>query len=203
MRVYFETNFLMELVRLQEQCVSCEEILRLGEAGRIQIRVPAYSLAEPHETLGRSRQNRTRIKADLDRELKVLAKTTSNQQQLADFERTTALLIESTREEARGFNDLRTRLLEAVNVIPLDASILEAAAQAEEKHGLSGQDAIVYASVLFDLQTTPTGPSCFLNKNSRDFDDPDILARLAQHGCKLITSFDEGYRYISSQLINV
>ena len=53
MNVYVESNFVLELALLQEQSASCEEILGLCEAGRVQLVVPAYSLAEPYETLVR------------------------------------------------------------------------------------------------------------------------------------------------------
>jgi hypothetical protein len=49
--VYVESNFVLELALLQEQHASCEDILRLCEAGKAQLIIPAYSLAEPHETL--------------------------------------------------------------------------------------------------------------------------------------------------------
>ena len=50
MNVYVESNFVLELAFLQEQCSSCEKILSLCEARRIQLLIPAYSLAEPYET---------------------------------------------------------------------------------------------------------------------------------------------------------
>jgi hypothetical protein len=49
--VYVETNFVLELAFQQEQFVSCEQILQLGEAGGIKLVIPAYSLAEPHEKI--------------------------------------------------------------------------------------------------------------------------------------------------------
>ena len=53
MNVYVESNFVLELALLQEQHASCEALLRLCEEGGIQLVIPAYSLAEPYETLTR------------------------------------------------------------------------------------------------------------------------------------------------------
>lgn len=53
MNVYVESNFVLGLALAQEQFESCEEILSLCEAGRIRLDVPAFSLAEPNETLAR------------------------------------------------------------------------------------------------------------------------------------------------------
>jgi hypothetical protein len=51
--IYVETNFVLELTFEQQQYKSCEAILELCEQERGKLIVPAYSLAEPHEKLGR------------------------------------------------------------------------------------------------------------------------------------------------------
>jgi hypothetical protein len=61
--VYVESNFVLELALLQEQQASCEELLLLCEGRRIQLVIPACSLAEPYETLTRRHRQRKRMKA--------------------------------------------------------------------------------------------------------------------------------------------
>ena len=51
MNVYVESNFVLELALLQEQFASCEKMLGLCRSGDIPLVIPAYSLAEPYETL--------------------------------------------------------------------------------------------------------------------------------------------------------
>lgn len=51
MIVFVETNFLLELVYQQEEHESCEAILALAEAGRIDLVLPAFSVAEARSTL--------------------------------------------------------------------------------------------------------------------------------------------------------
>ena len=53
MRVYVESNFVLELVLEQEQHLACREIVRLAEAGIIELVVPAFGLLEPYMTLHR------------------------------------------------------------------------------------------------------------------------------------------------------
>ncbi len=64
------------------------------------------------------------------------------------------------------------------------------------QYSLSPQDAIVFASVVGHLGQNSSAGSCFLNKNSRDFDNPDIVDALKQYNCKMIPKFDDSYRYI-------
>lgn len=200
MNVYVESNFVLELALLQEQHASCEDILRLCETGRIQLVIPAYCLAEPYETLVRRHKQLQRLKAELDAELRQLARTTAYAARLSGFGHLTALLIDSADEEAKHLETVRSRLLNVVEVIPLDASILTAATQHQGDHGFSPQDALVYASVLLHLKQDHVVQSCFLNRNSRDFDDPDIVEELNQYLCKLLPRFDSGYQFILSCL---
>ncbi len=50
MNVYVETNFVLELVFEQEQQASYEQILALCKSGKARLIIPAYCLAEPHES---------------------------------------------------------------------------------------------------------------------------------------------------------
>ena len=69
MNIYVETNFVLELVFQQEQFVSCEQILQLSESDSIQLIIPAYSLAEPHEKLIRQARSRRDLQQGLEAEL--------------------------------------------------------------------------------------------------------------------------------------
>lgn len=200
MNVYVESNFVLELALLQEQHVSCEEILQLNETGKIQLVIPAYALAEPYETLVRHHKERKRIKAEIDRELRQLARTTTYAQQLSEFQSLTALLIDSADEETKRLERIRARILKAAEVVPLDASVLATATQYQKIHGLPPQDSIMYVTVLSHLEQAQVSQSCFLNRNARDFDDPDLVDELSTYNCKLLVQFDAGYQFILSHL---
>ncbi|GAB1545313.1 hypothetical protein NUACC21_79890 [Scytonema sp. NUACC21] len=200
MNVYVETNFVLELVFQQEQFVSCEQILQLSEAGRIKLVVPAYSLAEPHEKLSRQAKNRREIQQVLDTELRQLARTASYTTRINSIQDIANLLVQSNKDESQRFMQYRDRLLKNTEVIPLTADILTEAATYEEPYDLKPQDALVYASVISHLQMNQPTVACFLNRNSRDFDSPDIINELNKFNCRMIPRFDRGYEFIQSQL---
>lgn len=200
MNVYVESNFVLELALLQEQHTSCEELMRLGEEGRIQLVIPAYSLAEPYETLTRRHRQRKRMKAELDDQLRQLARTMTYTHQLSGFQHLTTLLIDSADEEAKRLEEVCSRLLQVAEVIPLEASLLIAATQYQRRHGLSPQDALVYAGILLHLKQRQAPQSCFLNRNAKDFDDPDLVEELDVYNCKLLPQFDVGYQFVLSRL---
>lgn len=200
MNIYVESNFVLELALLQEQHVSCEDILRLCEVGKAQLIIPAYSLVEPYETLMRRHRQRKRMKAELDDELRQLARTTTYAHRLDGFQNLTALLIDSADEEAKRLEETRSHLLKTAEIIPLTRTILEAAPRYQVDHDLSPQDALVYAAVLSHLKQSSVPQSCFLNKNSKDFDDPDLVEELNTYNCRLLPRFDIGYQFILSRI---
>jgi hypothetical protein len=140
------------------------------------------------------------MKADLDSELGQLTRTATYPQRLGGFQNLTALLIDSADEKTKRLEEVRARLLKTCEVISLEASTLTAAVRYQADHDLLPQDALVYASVLSHLTQSAPPQSCFLNRNSKDFDDPDIVDELKRHACKLIPRFDRGLEYVRSHM---
>ncbi len=199
MNIYVESNFVLELALLQEQHGSCEGVLGICEAGVANLLVPAYSLIEPYETLVRRHSQRKEMKRKLDAELRQITRSAAYSQRLARIQDLTLLLIDSADEEAKRLEQVRERFLKTAEVISLEVSVLIAASQYQRDHGLSPQDSVVYASVLSHLVQASPSESCFLNKNSKDFDDPDLVEELKRRRCKMIPRFDQGYEYVREQ----
>jgi len=65
---------------------------------------------------------------------------------------------------------------------------------------MSAQDPVVLASIFRHLDQHHPVESCFLNRNSKDFDDPDIRERLESHGCKFFAKFQDGLRYVAARI---
>ena len=200
MNVYVETNFILELAFEQEQQIECELILNLCEMGKINLIIPAYSLAEPHEKLIRQANYRKELQRNLDKELVQLRRTKSYSDRVGGIQNIASLLVQSTEEEKERFIKLRARFLNAAEIIPLTIEILREAASFESHYDLDPQDAIVFASVISHLQKNSSVMSCFLNKNIKDFDTPDIEEALKKNNCKMLPKFDSGHDFIRSKL---
>lgn len=67
---------------------------------------------------------------------------------------------------------------------------------------MSFQDSIVLASVIRHLAETRPAVSCFLNRNTKDFDDPSVREMLDESGCKFFGRFDDALHYIEAHLRN-
>lgn len=200
MKVYVETNFVLELVFQQEQFLACEQILQLCETGQAKLVIPAYSLAEPHEKLTRQAKTRRDIQQVLNTELQQLARTASYTNRINSIEDLASLLLQSTQDETKRFVEYRERFLNSVEIVALTADILTLAATYEQSYNLKPQDALVYASVITHLRQNRPAIACFLNRNSKDFESTDIVNELNQFNCRMISRFDRGYGFIQSQL---
>jgi predicted nucleic acid-binding protein len=200
MDVYVESNFVLELVLSQEQHESCKLILELAETGKAQLILPAYSIVEPYETMVRQAKKRAGVSNELAAQVKQLSRSKPYHDEIEALQRVTGLLIRSMDDEKESFRNTISRLLVISQIVPLDAQTFIKASKYQADHALSFQDSIVYASVLSHLVSSTSTAKCFLNRNSKDFDDPDIEETLKSYGCKMLFSFDQGYRYISNNI---
>jgi predicted nucleic acid-binding protein len=200
MNVYVESNFVLEHALQQEQSHSCREIIRLASAGQITLVVPAFSLAEPHQAITAKAKARSRLGEDLRRHLGELGRSKPHREVPATFDVLAAVLIESAQVERDALRQAVSEFLSKAEIIPLDALVLRSAADIEATFGLSGQDSIVLASVLGHLEANRPDHSCFLNRNSGDFDDPDILDRLEGLHCKFFPNFTPAFSYVASRV---
>ncbi|MBX3065394.1 MAG: hypothetical protein KF726_20635 [Anaerolineae bacterium] len=107
------------------------------------------------------------------------------------------MLIQSGADDLRRFAEIYERLLPIAEVIPLEVTILTQALGYSSM--LAPQDAIIYTSILQHLISAQTESSCFLNRNRRDFANPDIEETLAHYACKLLYSFNDGLGFVKSQ----
>lgn len=192
MIVYVETNFLLELALQQEQHDSCTQIVQWAEQGRITLVIPAFSLTEPYNTLQRRDNGRKVLATQLRTEFKQLERTASYRETVAEATRVADLLTVIDQESNEQRRRVQSQLLQFGTVIAQDAPIVQAALNYEASMGLTPPDALVFASVMGHLQHAPSETKLFLNRNSKDFDAPDVKAELRRYDCSLLTSFDAG-----------
>ena len=196
MNIYVESNFVLELAWMQEEYESCEKILTLCEAKKATLILPAYSIGETYETLGRHQKRRARLNNELTTEIKQLQRSNLHKDKIESYQMI-SFLLKSDEEENESLLENHNRLLAIAEILPMEKDVLMSATKAPAKLK-SPQDSIVYASVLKHLRLHKSEESCFLNKNSKDFNDPDIDEELANNKCKLLFSFRKGYDYIST-----
>lgn len=200
MNVYVESNFILELALEQEQYSSCEAIMSLGEKRDIILILPAFSLSEPYDTVIRRSKGRESLTKKLALEMQQLSRSKPYKNKVEVIQQITSFLVQSIEDEQERLTTTLEKLLQVAETIPLKKTILSSSVQFQKTLGFSPQDAIIYASVLEHLQLSDSDKNCFLNRNSRDFNDPNIVNTLEIYNCKMLFSFEHGYHYINSQI---
>jgi predicted nucleic acid-binding protein len=200
LRVYAESNFVLELVLEQEELAACETIVEHARHARIVLAVPAFALAEPFTTLVRRKRERHRLNEDVRGQLVQIgrSKSRSVDPKIVEDMVSEALVRSMQRAEER-FREVRTMLVEVATVLPLEAATFARADDVAHDFGLELPDALVLASVLLDPEFGAT-PSCFLNRNTKDFEDPSIVELLKAGSCQLLGHFHDGLAYLEPRI---
>lgn len=202
MNVYVESNFVLEQALEQEQHESCQRLIDISAAGSVRLLIPAFSLAEPHITLMHKASERKRLRDELQRQLSELGRSKSYRDASSSFNEITGLLIKSAENERDGLERAVDSILKSADVIPLDADVLGYAGTIRNTFDLSMQDSLVLSSVIRHLADTKPVRSCFLNRNTKDFDDPNVRETLEEFDCRFFGRFDHAVDYIEAQLRN-
>jgi len=190
--VYAESNFVLEIALEQEQHRACEELLQLAANKAIELVLPAFALLEPNHTLVTRRIDGEELYRQLHAQTKQLERTASIAANVSRLREAVDLVVpRAAQDAARRFLEARQMLLDVARMIPLGSSELRNAATLAVEFGLKLPDAVMLASVLADAAMKPS-PSMFLNRNTHDFNDPDVKRRLEQMSCDLVGGFDGG-----------
>lgn len=203
MRVYVETNFILELAYEQEQVESCEELLQLAEAGDLRLAIPAFCFIEPMDKLRRDREKHRQLADGFRQEFRERQRgrifTQTQRQAWAEVQTS---LTAITQDAEQRVDSIRERLLRCSDILPTSERVVEHAAALWAEESLPFPDAVVLASVLNSLQheTSSGKASCFLNSNKRDFQTPTVVELLMQWHCILKVRFDGGLGFIKAAL---
>ncbi|MCE2435823.1 MAG: DUF4935 domain-containing protein [Candidatus Latescibacteria bacterium] len=200
MIVYVESNFVLELAFLQEEHESCEKLLSLSESKDIHLVLPAFSIGEPYETWVRRSKQRRELHEQLRRTIGDLSRSRPYQESSQEFQELTNLLLNSVEDEKNRLDEILERILQPIEVIPIDLNTIREAIKFQESRDLEPQDSIVYASIIEHLTTASKGLRCFITRDKDFVENPDIKSDLATYDCRLFTKFADGLGYIGSEL---
>jgi hypothetical protein len=199
MIVLVETNFILEIAFLQKQQEDCFAILHLAEAKKIDLVLPAFSVAEPYYTLEKRKKGRKNLQNSLNTEINEISRSVSYQD-LPELRKATNLLVQSANEDQQRLNEGWDRILNIAKLIPINLDIMRAAIKYQDALDFKDKthDSVVYASVIYHLNNNLSNSNCFITLNKHDFDIDVIKTELAMYNCKILYSFKDAVAYIKS-----
>jgi predicted nucleic acid-binding protein len=194
--VFVESNFVLEIALEQQEQAACERLLELAADGSIRLFVPAYSFVEPHETFTRRHRDRETLRSHITNELAQIARSASLAERARASQEVVALMAESVEYESRRLQEAKERIWLVATILSIDADVVQRAPDCQANFDLSPQDAVVYASIRGYLTTDHDDTSCFVSRNPKDFDDPDLRRELTDLNCRYFSSFSNAVQFI-------
>ncbi|MGA7731324.1 MAG: PIN domain-containing protein [Chloroflexia bacterium] len=203
MIVYVESNFVLQLALEQEERTAAETIFEYGLQDKIKLIVPAFALSEPFSTLAYRSNDWGRIGQSLSGQVQTqLARSQSRHQIVKAISELITGLTAISQEDNYRLQAIIQHLIQFAGIIPLNIDIFRDALAYSARYNLSLQDAIIYASIVSDLQSRGQDEEkCFVSANSKDFNNAGIKGELAAHSCRYIARFEQALSYIDSRVV--
>lgn len=193
MIVVVETNFIIELVRQQEEVEACEDLVSLCSDSEARMAVPAFAIAEAGMVLEARRGERRSFVQQVARHAREIGRSRT----LGRFESVLRdlknELLSAETDEASRWLSFRADL-DRLHVIPMDAEVLEETSAIQYGREINLlPDAIIFASVKKYLEKTRTAgvadAACFVSRDNKAFRTPAILKQLRKLDCTFVNSF--------------
>lgn len=204
MIVYVESNFVLEIALQQEQSSAAANILNLAAQGKITFAFPVFALNEPFSTIMHRNGERKKIANSLAGMLREISRSKPHERIIEHVDLIISALRGVESQEWGSLHKTVGQLLHNGTSLPLAAAHLEQAAMYRAKYDLASQDALIYASIVADMQVRPHDEEkCFLSRDRKAFgqdDDRGIKAELDSYNCRYIGNFMQGFEYIQNTL---
>jgi predicted nucleic acid-binding protein len=192
MDVFIESNFLLELAFRQADYIFCERIWRNAQPSTYSLHLPQYALGEVFQMLRPLRNKREEYLQYVLQEITQHRREDSSDAGAMDSltQQLTTLLAERTQVQTQRLYAIASEFASKADGHVLTSSVIEEAQALALRHGLSPQDALVYASVLTGLRGLPPQSSkLFISRNKADFGKAEIIAELQTLNCEYLASF--------------
>ncbi|MEX1363901.1 MAG: hypothetical protein AB1Z98_12285 [Nannocystaceae bacterium] len=196
MRVYVETNFVLELALKQTERDACERLIELAREGSVVLVIPAFSIFEAYYALSAKKMGIRRVTDPMGTELRRQLVRTED---FIEIDRLSADLVGALtasleRAESR-LEQLKATLFRVADILALGPAQLDQGALANTDLGFA--DATVYRTIESDPRLG-TADSCFVTRNRKDF--AEFKEPLAARRCKLLFRFQDAVDYVGARL---
>lgn len=186
MKVYVETNFLLELALVQHENAACESLLAHAERAHIAIAMPACAIVEARIALENKRRHVSEFFGAYDRHVRGQLSRIANIGALRDSRDALFRELTSGLEEAESRYVAASRRIRALGgVIAMTADAIEFAEG--RSSGLDYNDALVFAAIASDADYGQAD-TCFV---TRDRDFAGLAEAMRSARCTVLRSFED------------
>jgi len=201
--IYAEANFALEIAlqgpKPGAEARAAAEILTAAEERRLQLVIPEFALAEAFSKVAYRHVDGERARRGLHGEMKRLQAVVGLHAETSfEIEPDLAQLAARKTMEMNRLLEVTARLAKAGELISPDYQFLGESAFIWAS-GLSEKDAIIFRAVLIHLGQRQDEPhKCFVTRDRKAFDTPQVRETLRSHNCDFRSSFVAALDWVSN-----
>lgn len=202
MRVYVESNFVLELALAQEETEFAQILVDLASEGNIDLVFPVFALVEPFWTLRYREKQREQLLDSLSKQVNQLRRSDLHEQFVAAVDPILGKMLDVMMRETEEFEQTLRRLIDVGFGINVDVAHIPAALQYQDSHTFDTfQDALIFTAVMADLETQAVEDNrCFVSKDSDAFGTRIVKDDLARYDCRYIATFRAAVNYVHNSV---
>ena len=201
MIVYVETNLLVEIALDQEQAESARRIVDFAKAKRIQLVLPAISIAESYWAISAKAEKRQPLLTQLVDAHRDLSRSaplhffSDSLRELGDA------FLKLHQEHLDGFRSLLSDVLRLAHLVELGGETVASAMAIDLRYGQGLLDSMVLASVHAHItEQGRVAPKLFTTRD-RDLFGVAKQVLVADYNCTCIPSYDDSAKFIEARTI--
>jgi len=201
MKVYVETNWLLDLALEQERIQASSFVVELAKDKKIQLYLPEISLIEADQKIVRRKLQREILIENLQQEERELkrGRNTRYQAQAAAIGKDITRLIEISEFEREHFNKTVRDISKFLTWLHLDDDCLQKSFDFEERYALNRLDALIYAVIRADAASDLATEKCFIDYDGH-FKNPELKLDMTGLGITLLGSPEGVENFLRSRL---
>ena len=202
MVVYIESNFVLEMALQQEEFKATQQIMNLAHASQLEIKCPVFALIEPFWTIEKESKKRADVYNAMQTQSVHFQRSGLHQNIATLFENATQEMKKAITTEQEALNATIIVLMQSISTINITARVVEAAFKYKNDYKWGMQDAVIFASVIEDLQQqNSTELKCFVSRDIQAFGrlnayERQIKTELAGYNCQLKLSFGGALSFV-------
>lgn len=201
MKVYVETNWLLDLTLEQERISTSSLVKELAKEEKICLCMPELSIVEAGQKITRRRIKRDELERKLRQERQELIRSRDERyrSQAKAIEQDIRRLREISEFEMKRFNVTVRDISKILTWLHLDDDSLQKGFDFENQYDLDKFDALIYAVIRFDAALDKSSEKCFVDYDS-DFEDPALKQDMANFSITLLNSPESVEGFLRSKV---
>ncbi|MFQ6041775.1 MAG: hypothetical protein ACE5PV_13030 [Candidatus Poribacteria bacterium] len=201
MKVYVETNWLLDLTLEQERIRASSFVVELAKDKKICLSLPEISLVEADQKIVRRKLQRDALIHQLRQEGQELKRSRDARYQTqataidGDIRRLEAI----SEFERENFDATVRDISKFLTWLRFDDDSLQKSFGFEENYELARLDALIYAIIRTDAASDKASEKCFIDYDG-DFNNPALKRDMAELGITLLSSPESLVGFLRSKV---